>query len=268
MNLASGALPDDGLDGAVALVTGARDGIGLATVTTLLDHGAWVLVNGRSHERLRLVLERLRQDLGPQEDPARVAGFVADVGCPDQVAEAFSALPAAMVPTVLVNNVGVRDRRGVDDLDTPAFSALVQADLVSAYDVIRQFLQHRDRAGADGGGAIVNVSSLAATRGRAGDVGYAAAKAGIEGMTRSLATELGPRGFRVNAVAPGMVATAANASLEQDERFKQLVAERTALGRWARPEEIAEAIVFLASRKASYITGQTLMVDAGFSTLF
>jgi gluconate 5-dehydrogenase len=99
-------------------------------------------------------------------------------------------------------------------------------------------------------------------------VGYAAAKAGIEGITRSLATELGPRGIRVNAVAPGMVATAVNAGLQQDARFKQLVGERTALQRWAQPEEIAEAIAFLASSRASYITGQALVVDGGFSNLF
>jgi gluconate 5-dehydrogenase len=150
-------------------------------------------------------------------------------------------------------------------MDTAGFAALVQSDLVSAYDVTRAFVSLLP---AETPASIVNVSSIAAIRGRAGDVGYAAAKAGIEGITRSLATELGPRGIRVNAVAPGMVATAVNAGLQQDARFKQLVGERTALQRWAQPEEIAEAIAFLASSRASYITGQALVVDGGFSNLF
>jgi gluconate 5-dehydrogenase len=245
--------------GVCALVTGARDGIGLATAAVLAARGAHVLVNGRSASRLEPVVDSLRGAGGV------VDAFVADVTSPDEVAAAFAALPSGVSPTVLINNVGARDRRGLADMDTAGFAALVQSDLVSAYDVTRAFVSLLP---AETPASIVNVSSIAAIRGRAGDVGYAAAKAGIEGITRSLATELGPRGIRVNAVAPGMVATAVNAGLQQDARFKQLVGERTALQRWAQPEEIAEAIAFLASSRASYITGQALVVDGGFSNLF
>ncbi|MGO1318995.1 MAG: SDR family NAD(P)-dependent oxidoreductase [Galactobacter sp.] len=257
------SVPDGEFSGQTVLVTGARDGIGLATASLLAARGARVLVNGRSAARLWPVVDSLRPV--SEAGGGRVEAFVADVCSPTAVAEAFAALDESMRPTVLINNVGGRDRRGLTDMDTAGFSALVQADLVSAYDVTRAFVS---QVPADTRGAIVNVSSIAAIRGRAGDVGYAAAKAGIEGMTRSLATELGPRGFRVNAVAPGMVTTAVNAGLQEDARFKQLVGERTALGRWARPEEIAEAICFLASPRASYITGQSLVVDGGFSNLF
>lgn len=246
--------------GTVALVTGARAGIGLATAELLAARGARVLLGGRDADRLAPVVERLRRQ-GRDVEP-----FVADVTRPAQLQAAFAAAATlGDVPRLLVNNVGARDRRGVDDLDTAAFSRLVDADLVSAYDVIQRFLATHD---GDAGGVIVNVSSLAAVRGRAGDVGYAAAKAGLEGMTRSLAAELGPRGYRVNAVAPGMVGTAVNDPLRTDPRFIQLIGERTPLGRWGEPSEIAEAICFLASPRASYITGQSLLVDGGFSNLF
>jgi gluconate 5-dehydrogenase len=257
------SVPHGEFAGRVALVTGARDGIGLATAELLASRGAHVLVNGRSAQRLDPVIASLRSSL--PASGGSVEAFVADVRDPAAVSAAFAALDPASRPTILVNNVGARDRRGLADMDTAGFAALIEADLVSAYDVTRTFVP---QVPAGTRAAIVNVSSLAAIRGRAGDVGYAAAKAGIEGMTRSLATELGPQGFRVNAVAPGMVATTVNAGLQEDARFKQLVGERTALGRWARPEEIAEAIVFLASERASYITGQALVVDGGFSTLF
>ena len=274
------------LAGQCALITGAREGIGLACAEALGLRGARVLLGGRAAARLAPAVEALR---------ARgidAAAFVADVTDTDALNEAFAAAAAdGDVPRILVNNVGVRDRRGVATLDTASFGALIGADLVAVYDVIRHFLSgHVEPAGAsasgaagsasaagasaDGpgvparGGSIVNISSVAAQRGRAGDVGYAAAKAGIEGMTRSLATELGPLGYRVNAVAPGTVDTPSNAALMTDPRMSEVVRTRTALQRWGRPSEIAEAVSFLAGPQASYITGQSRVVDCGLSTLF
>jgi gluconate 5-dehydrogenase len=167
----------------------------------------------------------------------------------------------------LVNNVGQRDRRGILDLPPSDFERLVNADLVAAYGlsqlVAGRLISERRP------GAIVNISSvvggLLANR---GDVAYASAKAGLEGLTRALAADLGPYGIRANAVAPGYFATEANADQAADPDRLGWVRARTMLRRWGEPREIAGLVAFLAGDEASYLTGQTIALDGGLSTLF
>ncbi|MGW3104903.1 SDR family oxidoreductase [Streptomyces sp. NPDC001100] len=117
-------------------------------------------------------------------------------------------------------------------------------------------------------GRIINVSSVMGQPGRAGDIAYATVKAGLDGLTRALAADLGPSGTTVNSVAPGTFATEVNAGLADDPEWGRWLKSRTALGRWGRPAEIAGIVVFLAGDTASFVTGRTIAVDGGMTTTF
>jgi gluconate 5-dehydrogenase len=185
--------------------------------------------------------------------------LVADVADRDAVTVGMARLAdAGTVPDVLINNVGIRDRRGMQDMNTNDFRALVEVNLVAAYDLTKQFADALVRQSR--GGVIVNVSSLLGQRARADDVAYSAAKAGLNGLTRALAVELGFLGFRANSVAPGAIATETNERLVNDATVARWIKTLTRLGRWGAPEEIGPVVAFLASGASSYITGQTIVV--------
>lgn len=245
------------LRGRRALVTGSVRGLGREIARGLGVAGADVIVNGRDAVSVNATVAELRGGGLP------VTGSAFDVT--DQIA-ARAALTSLGRIDVLVNNVGHRDRRGLDELDTDALAAMLDSHLMAAYALSRAVARDLISRGAPG--RIINISSVVGQLGRAGDVAYATAKAGLDGLTRALAADLGPHGITVNSVAPGTFATEVNAELAEDPEWNAWLRSRTALGRWGRPPEIAGVVVFLAGGGASYVTGQTINVDGGMTTRF
>ena len=248
----------------VVIVTGAADGIGWATAQQLAAGGATVALldlNGA------LAVERA-QALGPQH-----SGWACDVTDAAAVqARVADVLASHSRIDALVNNAGIADQTAPTlEQTAEAFDKVLSVHLRGAFlmsqQVIAQMLrQPRDARGNRG--AIVNIGSIASFGGIPGRNAYSAAKAGVLGMTRALATEWARQGIRVNAVAPGYVKTALVANLaERGAIDAPAIARRTPLGRMAAPEEIAQVIAFLVSPQASYITGAVLPVDGGWGAL-
>ncbi len=240
--------------GKTALVTGGSRGIGRAICLELAAGGATVLVNyHRSAEAAADVVEAITAQGG------QASALQADVSDEAQVAELFKAARAFTgTLDILVNNAGMT-RDNVIMLMKPAdFDTVLATNLRSCWLCCKAAarLMMRKRSGS-----IVNITSVVGMAGNGGQTNYAASKAGIIGLTKSLAKELAVRGVRVNALAPGFVDTAMTADLSPE--LKQSALAAIPLGRLGRPDDIAKAVAFLASDQAAYITGQTLVVDGG-----
>lgn len=245
------------LTGRVALVTGAARGLGRAMAAGLIAHGARVWLVGRD----ATALAQTATELGPQA--VACALDVSDL--PASTAAMQRLLQTEGRLNVLINNVGQRRRAPLQELPASALRELLDVNLVSAWHLCRE------AAGAmrqQGGGSIINVTSIAGPIARSGDAAYTTAKGALDAMTRAMAAELGPHGVRVNAIAPGFFATEPNAGMVADAGIQDWLTRRSSLGRWGRPDEVAGAAVFLASDAASYITGHTLAVDGGYLAHF
>lgn len=242
------------LAGRTALVSGAARGLGFEIAARLAKEGAKVWLNGRNETALQAAATRIGAN-------ARVLAF--DISDDAATAAAFDLLGQDGLD-ILVNNVGNRDRRPLDELARGDMGALLDTNLVAPFDLARRAAALMV---ARSHGRIINITSIAADIAR-GDVLYTASKGGLSALTRALAAELGPRGVTVNAVAPGYFATEANREMIADPAVAAHLVRRTSLGRWGQPHEIAGAVAFLASDDASYITGHTLAVDGGYLSHF
>jgi 3-oxoacyl-[acyl-carrier protein] reductase len=241
------------LDGKVALVTGASGGIGAAIARALHAQGAVVVLSGTRAE----ALQALAGELGANAHacPANLA----DPAAPDAlVAQAEAIGPLA----ILVNNAGfTRDMLALRMKDED-WQAVLDIDLTAPFRLARAAMKGMLRRRA---GRIISISSIVGATGNPGQANYAAAKAGMVGMSKALAQEVASRGVTVNVVAPGFIATPMTDALNEAQRAKLL--EAIPLGRMGAPEDIAAAVVYLASEEARWVTGATLHVNGGMAMI-
>lgn len=244
------------LSGKIALVTGASRGIGREIALTLAGYGAEVIVNyNGSAEKANAVVEEITAAGGKARAiQCDVAQFDAAKALVDQVVKEHGRLD------ILVNNAGITRDNLILKMSEDDFDAVLDTNLKGAFHCIRhaarQMLKQRS-------GRIINISSVSGVMGNAGQANYCASKAGMIGLTKSVARELGSRGITCNAVAPGFIKTEMTDVLPED--VKQSMGEQIPLKRFGETKDVAEAVAFLASDQASYITGQVLGVDGGMA---
>lgn len=237
----------------VVLVTGASRGIGRAIARQFASEGAYVIGTSTSTSGAQSITDRLAGE------GCAGAGKLLDVSQANSIDNLFEDLrTTAMLPTVLVNNAGITRDGLLARMSDSQWDEVLNTNLTAIFRTCKACARHMMKARA---GRIINISSVVGSLGNAGQVNYAAAKAGLDGFTRSLARELGPRGITVNAVAPGFIETDMTDSLTEEQRNDLLA--QIPLKRLGQITDVAALVSFLASPGAGYITGQTLHVNGG-----
>ncbi|HYA23359.1 MAG TPA: 3-oxoacyl-[acyl-carrier-protein] reductase [Terriglobales bacterium] len=241
------------LSGRVALVTGASQGIGRACAIKLANAGATIALAARNQEKLNELAKQITDGGG------KAAAFVLDVADEEQIKSVFKAAIAQFGKIdILVNNAGITRDQLVMRMKRADWDTVLNTNLTSAYLCIQQVISSMLK---QRWGRIINIASIFGQMGQAGQANYASSKAGLIGLTMAIAREVGSRNITCNAVAPGFIETAMTSALS--EEFRQNALQNIPLGRLGTPEDVANAVAFLASEEASYITGHVLNVNGG-----
>ncbi|MDX1334270.1 MAG: 3-oxoacyl-ACP reductase FabG [Gammaproteobacteria bacterium] len=238
------------LEGEIALVTGASRGIGKAIATKLAAEGATVIGTATSEGGAASIGDYLG---------AQGTGMVLDVTNADSVSEVLGAIEEQYGPiSILINNAGITRDNLMMRLKDDDWDAIINTNLTSVFKISKACLRNMMKARK---GRIITIGSVVGSTGNPGQANYAAAKAGLIGFSKSLAREVGSRGITVNTVAPGFIDTDMTRALSDEQR--DALKGQIPLSRLGDPEDIANAVAFLASPSASYITGETLHVNGG-----
>jgi NAD(P)-dependent dehydrogenase (short-subunit alcohol dehydrogenase family) len=242
----------------VAIVTGGGSGIGLAISEKFTQAGNETIIVGRDENKLKQAKEKLGKHCYPMvcdvSDLPSIPGFISNI------IKQFGQID------ILVNNAGINMKKEITDVTDEDFQKVITTNLTAVFvisrEVVKQMLKQKS-------GSIINISSMAAQYGLPKVIAYSASKTAIDGMTRALAVELGPKGIRVNAIAPGFIITEmTDKALNSDPERKAKVFNRTPMGHMGQTSDIGDAALFLAGDSSKYITGVVLPVDGGNSIGF
>jgi gluconate 5-dehydrogenase len=246
------------LGGLRALVTGSSQGIGYALAEGLAAHGAAVIINGRSAEKVESAVETLRQG----GYTAHAAVF--DVTDKASVATGVAAIEADIGPIdILVNNAGMQFRTPLEDFPADKWELLLSTNISSVFYVGQAVARHMI---ARGRGKIINIASVQSEMARPGIAPYTATKGAVRNLTRGMCADWAKHGLQINAIAPGYFKTPLNQALVDSAEFSGWLEKRTPAGRWGNVDELVGSAVFLAGKASSFVNGHTLYVDGGITT--
>jgi NAD(P)-dependent dehydrogenase (short-subunit alcohol dehydrogenase family) len=242
----------------LALITGGGSGIGLAIAEKFVQNNILTIIVGRDQQKLNAAREKLGDLCRPVcldlDELPSLPGLV------QQITDQYGRID------ILVNNAGINMKKDFSEVTDEEFLGVLHTNVVSMFALSREVVKYMI---GNGGGNIINISSMASQYGIPKVIAYTASKSAIEGMTRAMAVELSPQGIRVNCIAPGFIATdMSEKALNGDTERKQKVFSRTPMGRLGEPADIGDAALFLASDGAKYLTGVVLPVDGGNSIGF